>query len=237
MGDVLIAVVVIVVLVVGGALVARLSGRGRPPGGGAATARPGPAGRARSIGRLGGAGAAGGGGDEPEAATPSVVVRSSRTARPDHLPGGEAAADRADPGPAGLDPADVVGPAVERPATAPAAPLAELLRGVELPCGLVPSTGADHPDPDHYLALVTTAAAPDDVGAAMGDELERLGYQLLSLSDAEVVARRGEDLLSLRLHPAADIAQVGGRPVFPAAGPGAVGIELWSGAGPGPRDA
>jgi hypothetical protein len=128
-------------------------------------------------------------------------------------------------------------PTAHRPEAPPTASLHDLLAGIEWPCGLGPVTGADEPGGDRYRALVTADVPPDDVGAAMGDELERLGFRLHSLSDDEVVARRGEDLLSLRLHPDATEAEPGGRSPFPGAAAGAVGIEVWVGAGPNPRHA
>jgi hypothetical protein len=133
-------------------------------------------------------------------------------------------------------PADeVIGPVVRR-AEPPAPPgLGLLLQGIALPCGLVPSTTADQPDPDRYLAVVTSEAAPSEVGRALGDELERLGFELFSLSEDEAVARKGNDVLSLRFHPDASVAQLAGLPLFPSAPQGAVGVEVWSGAGPNPR--
>jgi hypothetical protein len=109
------------------------------------------------------------------------------------------------------------------------------LNGIELPCGLVPVGDPGGADPDRYAALVTTSHPPEEVGPALADELERLGYVLFALSDDEAVARRADDLVSLRIHPHAPSAQLDGVVLFPTAPTGSVAVELWAGGGPHPR--
>lgn len=122
-----------------------------------------------------------------------------------------------------------------RAAVTPPQTLADLLIGIDLPSELVPYGAADHPDPDRYVALLTAAAPPEEVGPAIADELERLGFALHALSDDEAVARRGDDVISLRIHPRADTAHVQGRRLFPLVSAETVAVELWVGAGPHPR--
>ncbi len=127
-----------------------------------------------------------------------------------------------------------------QPATEPL--LADLLAGVRLPCELLPvdtisgDTDADaDPDvADRAVTLVTMTAPPDVVGVALADELERLGYEIFSLSDSEAVAKRGEsDVLSLAIRT--NIGPNGeqlGEPADVAANeglPSAVAVDMWVG--------
>lgn len=129
----------------------------------------------------------------------------------------------------------VIGPEANRAPVSPEQPLATLLAGIELPCGLLPHVGPDHPDPEHYVSLITTEASGAEVAGALTDELERLGYEVFALTEDDLAARRGDDLLSVRVHPRADVAQAGGAVLFPDAPSSATAVELWSGGGPSPR--
>lgn len=129
----------------------------------------------------------------------------------------------------------VIGPEANRAPVSPEQPLATLLAGIELPCGLLPHVGPDHPDREHYVSLITTEAGGEEVARALTDELERLGYEVFALTEDDLAARRGDDLLSVRVHPRADVAQAGGAVLFPDAPSSATAVELWSGGGPNPR--
>ena len=99
-------------------------------------------------------------------------------------------------------------------------PVASALAGISLPCELAPLTGAGElPDP-HRVVFFTDRAPAETVGAALGDELERLGFTLRSVSDTEVVATRGGTELSVRVHP--------GTEGFPTAPPGSVVVVVSS---------
>lgn len=163
--------------------------------------------------------------DTHPTAAPGVPAAAPPPGEPAPERGGEAGAS----GGSGVD--------TQRAAVTPPQTLADLLIGIDLPCELVPYGAADHPDPDRYVALLTAAAPPEEVGPAIADELERLGFALHALSDDEAVARRGDDVISLRIHPRADIAHVQGRRLFPLASAETVAVELWVGAGPHPRAA
>jgi hypothetical protein len=163
-----------------------------------------------------------------EAITPgeaSPPTESSRSAEPAEPPAsvGAGAEPRA---------GEAIGPEVRRDAPDPEPTLADLLVGVRLPCGLVPTPGPAVGDPDRHVALLTDTAPPEEVGPAMADELERLGYAIHALGDDEAVARRDDDLLSLRIHPRAADAPATDRARFAGAPPDAVVIELWVGAAP-----
>jgi len=83
--------------------------------------------------------------------------------------------------------------------SAPAAGVADALMGIRMPCDLVPlvldrlSSGR--------ITLSTTGYAAEEVGTALADEVERLGYVLRPMSDHEVLATRGATGLRLTIRP------------------------------------
>jgi hypothetical protein len=83
--------------------------------------------------------------------------------------------------------------------SAPAAGVADALMGIRMPCDLVPlvfdrlSNGR--------ITLSTTGHAAEEVGTALADEVERLGYVLRPMSDHEVLATRGGTGLRLTIRP------------------------------------
>jgi len=105
--------------------------------------------------------------------------------------------------------------------------VAEALRGIAMPCGLSPVIDGRVSIPNPFrVAFLTTEADAASVGAAMGDELERLGYSLATVAPTELVARRPGAELRLVLYPTPAAARRGLDVLFPAAPAGAVGIEL-----------
>lgn len=62
--------------------------------------------------------------------------------------------------------------------------LAEALEGIEMPAELVPVRGDDH-DPRH-MQFFTDTFSPADVGMALADELERLGFAISPISDTAI---------------------------------------------------
>lgn len=213
--------VVIVGLVLAASVVVLVVSRSRrrPPDPSARTGVPG----AAPEGRGPGGGSAGAGTDDG-AGTPSTPPSRAAGAAP--VSGDHRDAPAAAP----------TGPASSRSEAPTSGSLASLLAGITLPCGLAPHVAADHPDPDRYVALATTGASPSEVARAMTAELERLGFEVHGLSEDDLVARRDDDLMSVRVHPRADVAQRGGTVLFPGAPPAAVMVELWVGAGPSPRE-
>jgi hypothetical protein len=105
--------------------------------------------------------------------------------------------------------------------------VARALEGIAMPAGLVPLVGdADHLDP-RRVAFSTSGVAPAEVGAALGDELERLGFSLRSVGEAQVEAVRGTTTVHVLLHPQPDQAVNGAERAFPLARSGDVVVELW----------
>ncbi|MCX7620175.1 MAG: hypothetical protein N2037_04945 [Acidimicrobiales bacterium] len=107
-------------------------------------------------------------------------------------------------------------------------PIAELLRGINMPCDLVPVIDPSALDAQWRVAFSTRGFAPAEVGAQVGDELERLGYSLRSVSDTEVMATRGPDVLTVRLITNPEAARREDRPAFPTLAPGSLVVEFSS---------
>ena len=101
--------------------------------------------------------------------------------------------------PPGFD--DPVAPIIDRPTgrSAPAAGVADALVGIRMPCDLVPLV-LDRLATDH-ITLSTTGHEAADVGTALADEVERLGYVVHPISDHEVLATRGATGLRLTIRP------------------------------------
>lgn len=178
--------------------------------------------------------------DTPTADPPEADVSSTDAP--------EIAADQSD---ADQSDADITLPADEKldldlatPSTPPepTKTLADVLAGIRLPYDLFP---VDEPDPqiaDVAVTLVTMTTPAGQVGMAVADELERLGYEIFSLSDSEAVAKRGtdatgnpEDVLSLVIRT--DVGPKG-QPIGSAnadqALPSAVAVDIWVGGGESP---
>jgi hypothetical protein len=83
-------------------------------------------------------------------------------------------------------------PATDRPA------VADLVTGIALPCDLVPLVGDDL-DP-HRAVFATVGHTAKEVGSALADELERLGFTLRTVADDEALAERDGDRLRVRVH-------------------------------------
>lgn len=125
-------------------------------------------------------------------------------------------------------------PAPEAAAEAVAPPtVLDLLDGATLPYDLTPltTTIVDH---DRHAIFLSTEGDAELVGTAFADELVRLGYEIEPKGHDEALARRGEDILSLRISPDAQSVDDGGEPRYPTAAEGAVAIEVWTSNGPPP---
>lgn len=83
--------------------------------------------------------------------------------------------------------------------------LAEALTGIEMPADLSPLVG-DTLDPRRML-FSTGTSSPEAVGAALGDELERLGFELRMLDERSVAARRPGAALEVRILPSGEAAR------------------------------
>jgi hypothetical protein len=95
-----------------------------------------------------------------------------------------------------------VEPIIDRPVhrSAPAAGVADALVGIRMPCDLVPLV-LDRLASDR-ITLSTTGHPAAEVGTALADEVERLGYVVRPMSDHEVLATRGATELRLSIRGA-----------------------------------
>lgn len=134
---------------------------------------------------------------EPPTAAEAVIPDDAEVPTPAHATVGAAAPSAPTPPapPPGFDMATA--PVIDRPMprSAPAAGIADALVGIRMPCDLVPLV-LDRLATDH-ITLSTTGHPADEVGTALADEVERLGYVVRPLSDHEVLATRGS--IDLRL--------------------------------------
>lgn len=105
--------------------------------------------------------------------------------------------------------------------------IADHLAGIRLPFDLLPMVPNGEKASDQRVSLVSDEALPEIVGAAIADELERLGYSIKTLATDEAVAVRGEQTLGLQIYPEASelTDETGSR--FPEAAAGSVAIDLW----------
>jgi hypothetical protein len=107
--------------------------------------------------------------------------------------------------------------------------VAEALEGIVMPCGLTPVVDGSSAHPNPYrVAFLTTDADGPTVGAAIGDELERLGYVLTTPAATELLARRSGAELRVILYPTPSRATRGLERVFPVVPDKSVGLEFSS---------
>jgi hypothetical protein len=153
---------------------------------------------------------------EPTAADTADVEPAST----DAFAPGEWVADVVTPAPS-PSPAPAVAPAVA-PAAAPAAAaapppgprvatiarpaavtVAQVIAGIEMPCGLVPLTLSDHDlrfDTGQRARFFTTEAPAVVVSAQLTEELERIGLTVSPDGDRRAVAQRGRLAVELRIN-------------------------------------
>jgi hypothetical protein len=86
-------------------------------------------------------------------------------------------------------------------------PVADAVAGITMPCGLVPMVVGTDVDP-HHVVFSTSDHDAGTVGAALADELERLGFTVRSLTDTEALATRAGDEVRVTVHPDARPAGV-----------------------------
>lgn len=135
-----------------------------------------------------------------------------------------------DPGPAAPPPGGG-SPTARAPsagASSTGAPsLAELLQGISLPHDLVPLTQAlPASGPVTSLVAATSTASPEQVGAALADEIERLGYVVSTTGAQTAMAEGPRGAIEIEVHPNASTATDGGQLKFPTAPAGSVVVEL-----------
>jgi hypothetical protein len=104
--------------------------------------------------------------------------------------------------------------------------VADVLQGISLPCDLSPIVDTGRALDPYRVAFVTHRATPAEVGAGVGDELERLGFSLATVSDTELEATKDEGRVVVTLHPDPSTVTFGAAPAFPNLPEGSVVVEF-----------
>jgi hypothetical protein len=78
------------------------------------------------------------------------------------------------------------------------------------------------------VAFSATNADPGRVGSQLGDELERLGFELRSLGDTQLGAVRDDDELVVTIHLDPGAVERVGQKAFPILPPNSFVVELES---------
>ena len=174
--------------------------------------------------------------DLPHADLPTSDVGSSEAQAPREAPapfaGVAEAADPAEDRRTGFfaPAADAGSPAAAsggRRNDAPRPTVVEATRGITMPCNLSPVIDGTVSIPNPFrVAFLTTDADAATVGAALGDELQRLGFSLTTPATTELLARKPGVELRVVLYPTASAARRGLDAIFPAAPDHAVGVEF-----------
>ena len=131
-------------------------------------------------------------------------------------------------------PAAAIAPAPSSVATiarAAAAPVtvAQIIAGIEMPCGLVPLTLSDHDmryDRGQRAHFFTTDTPALVVGTKLADELERIGLTVTPLSEHAALARRGQLAVEMRISTVGAAIDGVASSVFRSAPPNSVVVEF-----------
>lgn len=104
--------------------------------------------------------------------------------------------------------------------------VAELLADIELPYDLRPVHATDAGRRALYLS---PHPDPEDIGTEFADELVKLGYSIEPMSIDEAVARRGHDVLHMKIVPEAGtvVADDGVSKPYDQASPTDTALEIW----------
>lgn len=109
--------------------------------------------------------------------------------------------------------------------------LTELLSEFDLPHDLKPLGGDNNEGPDlgAHVTLVSNHGDAADVGTALADELEGLGYNFEPVGHDRGVAKRGTEVIAMRIIP--DIGASDASDHYRSSGisESAVVVEMWSG--------
>jgi hypothetical protein len=106
--------------------------------------------------------------------------------------------------------------------------VAELVQGIAMPCGLSPVVTTDRPMDPYRVAFSTDTTTAETVGAAVGDELERLGFALTSTATNRLMATKDGEQLTVTLHTDAASLTTGDSSTYPTIPAGSVLVEFQS---------
>ncbi len=151
------------------------------------------------------------------------ALRIDTSARTDHRPVDEEAADETDTN-AETEPESLAAP---HPATLVRS-LDDMLDGIELPYDLTPIHCLVE-NPERHLVFLSTHQDARDIGTRFADEVIRLGYEFQPVGLDQAIAIRGEDVISMTVTGEANEVEDGDRLRYWPAGDGDVALELWVG--------
>ena len=144
----------------------------------------------------------------------------------------EPSAPPATPAPAPATVAPAPGPArvatMARTATSPVT-VAQVIAGIEMPCGLVPLTLSDHDmryDRGQRAQFFTTDVPAAVVGTALADELERIGLTVSPIGDTAAVAQRGRLAVEMRIVTVGELIDGVASTEYRSAPPNSVVVEF-----------
>lgn len=117
---------------------------------------------------------------------------------------------------------------IARAAAAPVT-VAQVIAGIEMPCGLVPLTLSDHDmryDRGQRAHFVTTMVPALVVMTNLTEELERVGLTVTPIGDTAAIAKRGRLAVELRLYTIGALVDGVASTEFRSAPPNSVVVEL-----------
>jgi hypothetical protein len=104
--------------------------------------------------------------------------------------------------------------------------VADVLSGITMPCDLAPVIDPTRIADPFRVAFSTHTATAATVGAAVGDELERLQFALQSTSANQLAATKAGQQVVVTIHPDPESVQFGEGRAFPTMPPDSVVVEF-----------
>ncbi len=104
--------------------------------------------------------------------------------------------------------------------------VAEVLRGIAMPCDLSPVIDPDRVFDPYRVAFSTNTATAAAVGAGVGDELERLEFTLASTSAIQLAATKQGQRVVVTIHADPEAVTYGDGQAFRNMPPGSVVVEF-----------
>jgi hypothetical protein len=107
--------------------------------------------------------------------------------------------------------------------------VAQVIAGIEMPCGLVPLTLSDHDmryDRGQRAHFFTTQSPAAVVGTTLSEELERIGLTVTTIGDNAALAQRGRLAVEVRIHTVGALIDGVASVIFRSAPPDCVVVEF-----------
>jgi hypothetical protein len=104
--------------------------------------------------------------------------------------------------------------------------VAQALTGISMPCDLTPVVDTGRLIDPYRVAFTTETSPAATVGAEIGDELERLGFDLTSTAANQLVATKPDTRVTVTIHTDPSAVMIAEGPAFPNARPGSLVVEF-----------